>query len=182
MQKFTFLKFWFLLTIVATTMSGLVYLTAQQSLRHSANDPQIQIAEDVARALQNGKQPSDFNTTEKIDMGKSLSTFVTIYDNQGIPVAGTGQLNNNLPSLPSGVFQFTKSFGEDRVTWQPESELRFALVIVHYTNGFVAVGRSMREVEIRENRTFQFVLLAWLATIFTTLVVAFVLDKIKIFN
>ena len=83
MQKFTFLRYWFLLIIATSFISGLVYATVQQDLRQGANDPQIQIAEDVASALQNGRSTTNFNTVDKIDITKSLGTFLTIYDNSG---------------------------------------------------------------------------------------------------
>jgi hypothetical protein len=48
------LKVWFVLAVVTTVLSGLIYLAVQQSYRQSANDPQIQMAEDGAAALENG--------------------------------------------------------------------------------------------------------------------------------
>jgi len=45
------LKAWVPLAVVATVMAGMVYGVAQQVLRQSANDPQIQLAGDVADAL-----------------------------------------------------------------------------------------------------------------------------------
>ena len=182
MTNLNFLKFWFLLAMVITAMSGLVYLTIQQSIRYSADDPQIQIAEDIGKMLDNGRLPADFNTAEKTDITKSLGTYLTIYDTSGKPVVGTGVIGSDLPTLPIGVFQYTKAVGEDRITWQPLPEVRSALVVVSYKDGFVAVGRSMREIEIRESRILQFSIIVWLVNIFFTFIVALAFQKMKIFN
>jgi hypothetical protein len=45
------LKFWLPLAAAVTMLSGLVYIAVQQNMRIGANDPQIQLAEDAARAL-----------------------------------------------------------------------------------------------------------------------------------
>ena len=42
---------WLPLAVAIIIMSGLVYVVAQQNYRLTANDPQIQIAQDIAAAL-----------------------------------------------------------------------------------------------------------------------------------
>ena len=176
----TVLKIWIVLTIATLGICMLVYATVQQSLRQGANDPQIQLAEDVKSLLDNGKLATDFNGYDKTDIGKSLSTFILIYDTEGKAVAGTGLLNNSLPTLPTGVLQSAKNLGEDRVTWQPESGVREALVVVPYSKGYVAVGRSLREVEKREQKTFLISVLAWITISIISLIVLIILEKIII--
>ena len=46
---------WLPLGLVTLILCGLVNLAVQQNYRMSANDPQIQIAEDVADAVSQGK-------------------------------------------------------------------------------------------------------------------------------
>ena len=48
---------WLPFAIIIVIFSGLVYAIVQQNYRQSANDPQIQIAEDLATAISQG-QPS----------------------------------------------------------------------------------------------------------------------------
>lgn len=163
-------------------MSGLVYLTVQQSLRQSANDPQIQISEDIAKTLENGKPVLDFNVPEKTDISKSLAPYLIIYDKENKPVAGTGVIDNKLPEMPEGLLQYARIHGEHSVTWQPRKDIRGAIVIVPYKNGFVVVGKSLREVEIREKRTFKMSIIAGLITIITTLVIAILFDRKKNHN
>ena len=186
MTQKTFVKMWFILTIATTGLAGLVYLTVQQNLRQGANDPQIQIAQDVAGQLDNNKSPVDINpnlgNSDKTDISKSLGVFITIYDETGKPTSGTGLLHRELPKLPQGIFTYTKKHGEDRVTWEPETGVRNALIVVPYNKGFVAVGRSLLEVENRSIQMLEITFLAWLVTTITTLILALAFDRLKIFN
>ena len=59
--------------------------------------------------------------------------------------------------------------GEDRITWQTASGLRFATAIIHFnastSSGFVLAGRSLREVESREGQLEWIVLAGWAVTL-----------------
>ena len=84
-----------------------------------------------------------------------------------------GRLNS---LMPSGVFDYTRQNKEDRVSWQPETGVRIAAVVVAYGGaqpGFVLAGRSLREVEARESQIEQITGIAWLATLgFSLMIVA----------
>ena len=70
--------------------------------------------------------------------------------------------------LPAGVFDFAKTQGEHEITWQPRSGVRMAMVIVSSNVspvGFVAAGRSLQEVEVREHNLITMVFLGWLVCI-----------------
>ncbi len=144
---------WIPLGFAVIALAGLVYLAVQQDLRQSANDPQIQMAEDEAAALAANVEFVPGNKV--VDIGQSLAPYLVIFDDAGNPMVGTGLLHGALPQLPKGVFDHTKAFGEDRLTWQPEPGVRSAIVVVR-TNGthpgFVMAGRSLREVEVREDQ------------------------------
>ncbi len=159
---------------MVTMVYATIYATVQQTLRQSANDPQIQIAEDTALKLKNWKLPESFYTEDKIDIVQSLAPYITIYDNAGRPVVSTGQLDGRIPTVPLGVLAAAQKWGENRVTWQPRSYVRSALVVVPFhgvANGFVAVGRSLRETEIREEHTRIIVSLAWAMSILASLII-----------
>jgi hypothetical protein len=76
--------------------------------------------------------------------------------------------------LPSGVFNYTRSAGEDRITWQTEQNIRVAAVIVSVKSaktGFVMAGRSLFEVERRIDQMTLMVGLGWAGTLAVSLVV-----------
>jgi hypothetical protein len=146
---FKIIKSWLPLAIVTAGLCGLAYLAVQQSLRISANDPQIQMAEDAASALNNGATVESVLPSNKVELTISLAPFMIIYDNSGKVLASSAFLHATTPIYPSGVLDYTRQHDEDRVTWQPEHGVRMATVAVRYNNGFVMAGRSLREVENR---------------------------------
>ncbi len=146
-----------------TVSAGLVYIAVQQNFRMNANDPQVQIAEDFAAQLSAGQTLNPINPNLDVDMAQSLSPFVLVYDDAGQIITGSGKLNGQFPALPAGVLDSVKKAGEERITWQPQPDVRIALVIIRYNAGYVAVGRSLREVEQRESMLGIQVLGAWLA-------------------
>lgn len=161
------IKYFLPLGIAITGISGLVYLVVQQNFRMNANDPQIQISEDMAAALGSGQPVNRVVPSGATDISKSLSPFAIVYNDQGQVTASTAVLDGKVPDLPNGVLDFVKSHGQDRITWQPKVGVRSAVVITRYSDkasGYVLVGRSLREVEKREDMlTFQ-VGAAWFAT------------------
>jgi hypothetical protein len=148
------LRHWIPLAVAITALCGLVYLVVQQELRQTANDPQIQIAEDAALAMENGAPVNSRLPADKVAIEKSLSPFVIVFDDRGEVIASSATLHGGTPQLPPGILDYVRTHGEDRVTWQPEPGVRIAAVVVRFTGaqpGFVLAGRSLREVEIRED-------------------------------
>lgn len=161
---------WLALLAIITIFAGLTYVAIQQSFRQGANDPQIQMAEDIAKSLSQGHSFQSILKSDKIDIATSLSPYIIIFNGSGEPTASSGFLNGQMPKVPLGVFDYVRMHGEDRITWEPKSGVRSAIVVRKYTDdspGFVLVGRSLREVEQREDRLSRMVGIAWLAGIFS---------------
>lgn len=162
------LRVFFPLAVVITLFSGMLYVAVQQVLRQSANDPQIQMAEDAASALASGKPVESVVPASVVDIAASLSPYLVVYDDAGKPIAASGLLHNQMPALPPGVFDYVRQKGEDRITWQPEPGVRSAAVVTRAGGsrpGFVLAGRSLREVENRETNMEQLLGLGWLGTL-----------------
>ena len=163
-------KRWLPFAIAIAGLCGLVYGSVQQSLRMGANDPQIQMAEDAANALNAGASLDSLVPTTRVELSTSLAPFIMVFDDSGNVLASTATLHGSVPVYPSGVLDYTRQHGEDRVTWQPENGVRMATVVVRYDQGFVLAGRSLREVEIRENNMEEIsgvaLLFIWAATLF----------------
>jgi hypothetical protein len=154
---------------VITILCGMVYLTVQQSLRQSANDPQIQMAEDAAGALARGAAEETVLPATQVDIATSLSPFAIVFNTRGDVVAASGRLHGRNLQLPPGVLDRVRTLGENRVTLQPERSVRIASVIHYYEDGprsgFVLAGRSLREIESREQQTQTFVAIAWVVSV-----------------
>jgi hypothetical protein len=166
---------WLPLAAAIVPLSLLVYAAVQQAHRSGANDPQVQLAEDAARALEGGATPESVLPAAKVELEHGLAPFVILYDAQGKPVAGSGTLGGRLAAPPQGVFDFARANGEERVTWQPERGVRIASVVRRSTSAaaaFVLAGRSMREVEEREANLRRMSALALLGALSASFLVA----------
>ena len=140
--------------VMSFLVFGIIYTVVQQDLRQTANDPQIQIAEDGATALGGGTAIP--NWSQSVDIGKSLNSFIIVYNEAGQPVASTGVLDGKVPTPPAGVLAAAKQSGENRITWQPRADVRLAAVVVYYSgkqSGYILSARSLKEVEKRESYT-----------------------------
>ena len=151
-----------ILITLTTFIAGTGYVISQQVLRMSANDPQIQLAEDAAGRVGSGEEATRVVPDRQIDMASSLAPFVIVYDDTGHPVASSARLDARVPAPPRGVLDFVRSNREERVTWQPRPGVRIASVITRTASGFVVAGRNMREVEIREGQVLKLAVIGWI--------------------
>lgn len=174
------LRAWIPLGILATLMCGLVYGAAQQVYRQGANDPQIEIAEDTAHSLELSGQSAGIVPTEQVDLRRSLSPFIMTFNASGELQASSAILDGNKPLPPSGVLDYAKIRGQNKFTWQPANGVREAAVIQRIGGsqpGFVLVGRSLSQVESREEQLLIRVALAWLVSLVSTLLAVYWLQK-----
>src|SRR6266849_11215871 len=174
------LQHWLLVAIVVTGLIGLLYAAVQQDLRQGANDPQIQMAEDAAVKLAGGQPVQSVVPSEKVDIAKSLAPYLIIFDANGNPIDSSAQLDGQTPTIPSGVFDSVRQNGEDRFTWQPQTGVRSAVVVTQYkgsNSGFVLAGRSLREVEKREDNLMLVLLVGWVVIILVTFVATAILFR-----
>ncbi len=158
---------------IATVLALFLYAIPQQVLRQGANDPQLQLAGDLAARLEQGVAPADAVPPGQVDLARSLAPFVIVYDDRGVPIASQAQLNGKPPSPPQGVFNYVRSHGEDTISWKPvlggAHGLRIAAVIQRVQHvgtggaGFVLAGRSLAEVQARIDQVASMARLAWIA-------------------
>ncbi len=157
--------------VIVTGIMLCMYATVQQTYRSSANDPQLEMARNISNSL---NKSIDYLIVDFINLTQSLSVFTELFDKNGKTLKSNGFINVHLPQLPQGIFQFVKKNNEDVVTWQPESNVRLAMVIEKVNSpivGFVAVGRSLKEVETRESNLVKMVAIVWIACMVVLLVI-----------
>lgn len=167
------LKYWLLNAIIICGLCFIIYAVVQQDMRQGANDPQIQMAEDAAAQLASGQQAQTVVPAQTVDIATSLAPYLIIFDDTGKPIASSAQLNGQTPTIPSGIFDYVRQNGEDRITWQPQPGVRSAIVVTQFKgthSGFVVAGRSLREVEIREDDALHMTLLGLVGLLFVTFV------------
>lgn len=161
----------FVLAGISTVLALALYVIPQQVLRNGANDPQIEMATNLAARLDTSgvttglQQGALSSSGGVVDMARSLSPFLIVYDDQGRALGSNTQLDGQTPVLPKGVFDYVRAHGEERVSWQPARGVRVAAVVERVNGnqpGFVLAGRSLREVEMREKQVWQMASLTWL--------------------
>lgn len=162
------IKNWIPLALAITLICGLIYLTVKQDLRGEAFDPQIQIAQDLKEDLNSGKKLGE--STKNIDLNKSLAEFVIIFDEQNHPIYSEASLDGKIPIPPKGVFDYVLEHSQDRFTWQPKTAVRIAAVVTKFNKGFILAGRSLKEVEKREDSLLKQVEIGLGVILITTLV------------
>jgi hypothetical protein len=157
------LLFWLTIMFLVTLTCSLVYLVTQQTVRLGANEQPTQLAMDTAIKLENGQSASGAVPAEKVDLSKSLSPFVMVYDINKNLIATSGMLGDSKPTYPLGVLDSVAKNGEDRVTWQSQNGLRYATVAIKIKSGYIVAGRSLSEPEKLIDGIGRVVLMAWLA-------------------
>jgi hypothetical protein len=131
----------------ATVLVGLVYVVAQQTLRLSANDVPVALAQDMVGRLNAGTEPVAALPASRVELSDSLEPFVLVYDTRGQLVASSATLDGRAPAYPFGVLAEAAARGEERVTWQPSPSVRLASVARPWHDGVVVTGRSLQLTE-----------------------------------
>src|SRR4051812_19887662 len=142
----------------------LVYATVQQGYRSAANDPQVQLARDIAEDIRYTRTYRNY-LDNTVDPKQSLGTFMQLYNGKGELLFSGGAVNGRAPQIPKGVLDNAKQYSENAVTWQPAADVRLATVAEYTTmpdTAYVVVARSMQEVELRESRLTQMIILSWI--------------------
>lgn len=144
--------FFYTLTLaVLFTVWGLfAAMSIQGALRRSADQPQLQMAQDYAAALAGGRTVDETLPPVHVDIAKSPEPFAIFYSSDGRPVGTTGQIDQNVPAPPAGVFDYLRTHPTDKFTWQPQSGLRIAAVALRVGGahpGVILVGRSLQHTE-----------------------------------
>ena len=162
-MKMNFFLPYLLVIVIVTVLTGLVYAAVQQSYRTGADDPQIQLAMELQNRLKQGR-PLTGLLPDSIRLEESMGIFATLYDQDMRPLVSSATLDGTIPQLPRGVFQYVKTHEKENVTWQPRPQIRMAMVVVLANQqgvAYIAVGRSLQQVEIRESNLRMMSFLAW---------------------
>jgi hypothetical protein len=164
---------------VATILFGTIYVVAQQLDRLGANDAPLRLASQVAAELREG-QTTTVDAQPHVDLSRSLAPFVVVEDAQGRASNGSGFLKGSLVSLPTGVLATAAKSGQDNVTWQPASGLRFATVTLRVGDQFVSAGQSLTPSEDRDGTVRLLAGFGWLVSMLVFAAAWFALYRIRL--
>lgn len=148
---------WVAAAVIVTIVFGTVYLTLQQIGRRAVND-----APAAALAAQIQQLDSDPATGPRLELTKDSGTFLIVYGDDNKPVFTTVTLHGEVPDLPAGVLDTARTAGTDAVTWQPEPDLRMAVVARHAARRVVVAGQSLTPFENSDRWTQLILATGWL--------------------
>ncbi|HAG27614.1 TPA: hypothetical protein DCG61_02440 [Patescibacteria group bacterium] len=159
-----------LVALVSVLFISICY-SARTVFRQQANDPQIEVTEQVAGIVRQGV-PIDaiVSSAEQIDLNSSKALFVMIFDNERSLAGSSAQLNGEAPSVPSEVFDKTNEMGEYRFDFEPSESLKFAGVMKKIDDSaYVLAGRSLSEMETRAAALEQPLWIGWIISVLLSL-------------
>ena len=152
----------FSIIIIAITFVCLIaYSMGQQIIRQSANLAPFQMANEAKIGLEGSESITQIFGDRLTDFTKSQMPFVIVYNLDKKPVSSTTLTENNIPQIPYGVLDSAKKSGQDRVTWQPQSGLRFATVVIPFKDGYIVGGQSLTEFDRNVQKLNDLVLAIW---------------------
>lgn len=162
----TAIKNWLPLAVVATFAAVVSFAAAHHVYRQSANDPQIQQAQDWADQIVGGTDPSRLQLGPFIDPARSLAAFGVVYDQDGNIVASSVSAPSTMKQ-PNGVFDSVDAAKNNEIhyTWQPASGERYATVIkranLQNKSYYVLSGRNLKLVEERTHELMTVIGILW---------------------
>jgi len=166
---------WAATAVIVTALFSSLYLVMQQIERQGADDAPGRLASQLASELTAGS--GDDASAPAVDLAASDSLFYVVYDRSDHPVAGTGQLDGSLATVPAGVLDQARRAGSNHVTWQDSAGRRFATVEQRAGDRVVLAGQSLAPTEDRVDRIGLLILAAW-ACVLAIVVVAYLIERL----
>ncbi len=168
-----------------TIFCGLVYISSQQIIRHSANYPLVEIASDISNASRVSQIELDNSLPkQKVDaIYSSGSPYVIIFDSKFNIIAtnATAEGKQIEEKPPFGVFENVSDNLPYFFTWEPVSSFRYATVVreikLDNKKGYVLVARSLGYVEQLGKQMFIYAVFAWILGIGVVSIAAILISK-----
>ena len=114
---FKVLKSWLSLAAGLTIVCLMAFTLVQQHIRLSAAELSAQVAYDAQFAVEAGKDPADGVGKVSIELSRSLSPFLMVFDESEKLQFSSAVVDGQPPALPDGVLAYTRDHGENRITW-----------------------------------------------------------------
>jgi len=152
---------WVLLMAAGTFAAGCSYVGFQQLERSGADMPAVMAAKQAVYEMDSGKTPQEV-LPATTNGTTTITPFVLIYDS-GRKLICSSLICDTGFTYPAGCFDQMDKKGENRVTWQPSEDLRFATVGIKYGDEYVVGAYSLEESEEATSRFSFILILGWAA-------------------
>ncbi len=139
-------KLRFVLSLIILLIFSTIYLVMQQTLRLEANQQPLRIASQIQSNWVNG-QIMDTSFLPKVELSDSAYAFGAVFNENGEVLSTNATFKGSDLDIPTGVLSKARNSGLDKVTWQPDSTHRFAIVAMAQANNVFVAGQSLRPTE-----------------------------------
>ncbi len=155
--------------------------TGRLVLRQQANDPQIEVTEQVAGIIRQGAPlEAIVGTAQQIDLSESDALFVAIFDKDKNLAGSTALVNGQPISVPSENFDLAKLQGDYRFDLEVTEGRKMAAVLKPVDeNAYVLAGRSLAEFEKRADTLSLPIWIGWGISVLLALVLSPLLKPLR---
>jgi hypothetical protein len=158
-------RLWLAIVGSVTLTLGAAYSMGQQSARLAANDAPASLAESSKKLLESGSDPSEVISKQQANLRTDNWPFTIVTDSSRHVLASSAVLDGKTPLPPAGVFDYTSAHGTDKITWQPDNNVRLAIYSTTYKSGsgsgYIISGQSLKQTEDRISRLTLIAFVAW---------------------
>lgn len=181
LDRYRVIAIFLTLVLMSTIAFAAIFFSSRNSLRQQANDPQVEVTEQVAGIMRQGA-PLDaiVSGAEQIDLATSDTLFVALYDKDKNLAGATATVNGQPLSIPAESFDQASVNGGYRFDWVVTDGREIAGVMKQVDDlGYVVAGRSLAEYELRVAPLFRPLLIGWIASILLSLFLASLLRPLR---
>lgn len=181
LDRYRIVAIFLTLVVIISIVFVTICYTARGVMRQSANDPQVEVTDQVASIIRQGA-PLDqiISAAEQVDLGDSQALFVMIFDKDKKLVGTSATLNGQPISIPDEAFDRAKAGSDYRFTREPQQGSRFALVVKAVDDsGYVVAGRSLAEMEKRATNLYQPLWIGWVLSVLAALFLASLMRPLR---
>lgn len=165
------------LVLLVTTIFVSICYASRAVFRQAANDPQIEVTEQVAKIIEQGVPlEAIISSAEVVELNDSKALFVVIYDGEKNLVASSATLDGQSLSIPAEQVALASGQDTHRFDWQPKDELKFALVSKKVgDSAYIVAGRSLAETTLRMESLRPILFGGWIVSILFSLLITFLI-------
>lgn len=181
LERYRVVTIFLILVVICSIIFVAIACTARGVLRQQANDPQVEVTEQVASIIRQGA-PLEviISGAEEIDLADSNALFVMIYDKDKNLVGSSATLNGQPISIPGESLDMARNDVDYRFTQEPQEGMRLALVSKAVDDkAYVVAGRSLAEFERRADNLNQPLWIGWVISVLLSLFLATLLRPLR---
>lgn len=181
LERYRVISIFIILVIIFSTIFVSICYAARGVLRQQANDPQVEVTDQVANIIRQGA-PLDVivSGAEQVDLANSSALFVMIYDKDKNLVGSSAVLDGQPLALPADALDKAKNFNDYRFDWQVSEYVKVAAIVKAVDEtGYVVAAKSLAEYDRRADDLSQPLWIGWVISVLLALLLSSLLRPLR---